>query len=64
MKNGVKVMMYKNNGTHSTLILYFTADLLELNCVIALGEPVKNKWKLTLSEIAKIEGYNSKEKYK
>lgn len=37
MKKGIKVKMYKANSSNSVLILFFTDDLFELNCVIAMG---------------------------
>jgi hypothetical protein len=37
MKKGIKVKMYKIDGSNSTLILHFTPDLMEINCVLALG---------------------------
>lgn len=49
MKKGIKVKMYKIDGSYSPLLLYFTPDLLELNCVVSIGEPVKSKWKLPIN---------------
>jgi hypothetical protein len=64
MKKGVKVRMYKVDGSNSALVLYFTPDLLELNCVVALGEPVKNKWKLPINEIVSIQPFADETSYK
>jgi hypothetical protein len=54
MKKGIKVKMYKADSSNSTLTIYFTPDLMEINCVTSMGSPVKNKWKLPISEIIKI----------
>lgn len=64
MKSGVRVKMYKTDGSNSSLLLYFTDDLLELHCVTSLGEEVKNKWKLSMIEIIKIEEYKDETAYK
>lgn len=64
MIKGIKVKMYKSDGSNSSLILFFTPDLLELNCVIAIGEPVKSKWRLSLKEITGIEEYRTEITYK
>ena len=56
--------MYKFDGSNSSLILFFTPDLLELNCVASIGEPVKTKWRLPLKEITQIEEYSSEALYK
>lgn len=57
MRKGIKVKMYKIDGSNSSLILFFTSDLLELNCVVSLGEPVKAKWRLPLSQINGVEEF-------
>jgi hypothetical protein len=64
MKKGIKVKMYKADNSNSTLLLYFTGDLLEINCVSSMGSPVKKKWKLPISEITKIEIYDDEKIYK
>jgi hypothetical protein len=59
MRKGSKAKMYKTNGSNSHLNLYFTPDCLELNCVLNPGDPVKNKWKLPVSEISAIQLYDT-----
>lgn len=51
MREGVKVKMYKVDGSTSELILFFTQDFMELNCVASKDQAVKPKWKLPLKDI-------------
>lgn len=51
MATGICVKMYKNDGSSSELILYLSDDKLELNCVVQKGQPIKQKWRIVLSEI-------------
>ena len=48
---GVKVRMYKTDGSTSDLFLMFTKDLLELYCVTAPLKEVKSKWRLAIKDI-------------
>ena len=59
MKEGVKVKMYKVDGSVSELLLFFTDDFMELNCATAKGQTVKNKWKLHLKDLYEIETYST-----
>lgn len=58
MVEGVKSHMYKSDGSSSELMLYLTDDKLELNCAESKGGPVKQKWRIVLSEITEMMGYN------
>lgn len=60
---GVKGNMYKSDGSSSELILYLTEDKLELNCAETKGGPVKQKWRIVLSEITEMQGYNEEKEY-
>jgi hypothetical protein len=37
MKTGIKVRLYKSDGSNSQLLLFITDDLFEIHCVANLG---------------------------
>ena len=63
MTEGVKSSMYKSDGSSSELNLYLTDDKLQLNCAEGKGGPVKQKWRIVLSEITEIMVYNEEKEY-
>lgn len=63
MAQGTTVKMYKSDGSSSELVLFLTEDKLELNCAIEKGQPVKQKWRLVLSEIYEIQSFEDDKKF-
>lgn len=64
MLQGIKVRMHKADGSNSMLMMFFTPDFLEINCATTLQQPVKNKWKLAVTEINKIVHYHDEKQFK
>jgi hypothetical protein len=48
MCKGIKAKLFKTDGSISELIVFFTEDFMEINCVLEKGQPVKGKWRLPL----------------
>jgi hypothetical protein len=49
MKTGIKVKMYKPDGSNSNLLFFFSVDLFEIHCASSTTEVVKGKWKMPLN---------------